>query len=104
MITQQVIEQAARHNYFEKTGKMIAENSRPDMVIGFVSGAQWMQEQYRWMPLYEHLPADGQKILIWSAVFGGPEMRVWQENLNKVDFSGYYWLPFPTPPKQTQCP
>lgn len=39
------IETVARDNYFHKTGKMIADCSRPDMVIGFVDGAKWAMDQ-----------------------------------------------------------
>lgn len=45
MITNEQVEAAARGNYFHKTGRMIAECSRPDMVIGFVDGVKWALEQ-----------------------------------------------------------
>lgn len=45
MRTDEQIHEAARYNYFETTGKMIAECTRPDMVIGFFDGAKWALQQ-----------------------------------------------------------
>jgi hypothetical protein len=41
------IENAARDFYWSRQpkGKFMAENSRPDMVIGFVRGVKWYMEQ-----------------------------------------------------------
>ena len=47
-LTDEEIEKEARDFYFRKTGEVIADNSRPDMVIGYVAarkmGSGWSDE------------------------------------------------------------
>jgi len=42
------LDKMARHNYWNKTKKVIAENSRPDMVIGYIDGFNAAKEIYKW--------------------------------------------------------
>lgn len=41
------IDKAAWKFYFKGSDRIIAENSRPDMVIGFVEGVDWKEKQHK---------------------------------------------------------
>lgn len=56
MPTDEHILEAARENYFKRTGLLLAECSMPDMVIGFRAGAKWALLQDNWIPVTERLP------------------------------------------------
>ena len=44
--TDEEVELEAKNFYWKRNpSKVIAENSRPDMVIGYVEGAKWIKEQ-----------------------------------------------------------
>lgn len=118
MITEEQTEVAAREFYWRTTGDVFAENSRPDMVIGFYGGAKWALEQIKWISVKDGLPEDLQRVMFvvdspgsyyHGKVYGGSYTGGIdpQNPINEFSTPGWgcrasHWMPSPEPPKTEQ--
>lgn len=119
MIAPEQIELAARDNYWKKTGIAMAENSRSDMVIGFVDGADWALQQQRWIPVEEELPEQFQRVMfvvdlpgnykhgkVYGGTYTGDPKSESASLANGFSTPGWgapasHWMPSPEPPTET---
>jgi len=114
MITKEMIEQAAKDIYGRRSGRVFAENSRPDLVIAFIAGAEWAIDQQQWISVRDRLPDPGTDCLFivdsanpeyHGRILGGRYIGgygKWEFATPGIGFFASHWQLSPQPPKTEQ--